>query len=548
MLKRLSLGVRLALGFGMLLSLLVMIVAVAITRMEQMNEGTERIVAQDWVKAELAMTIDSHARDNARRTMELFLAADQEHTARIKAHMEANKNIISAALDKLDTLLYLPEGKAMMLKIREVRSAYVASFTRVARLLEEGQQEDATQLLNAETMAILDEFQARIDSLVKLQKTVVEQSAVEAQHSYQDTRTLMLTLSIAALAVGLLFTFLLTRNILRQLGGEPEYAAEIVRQVAEGDLTLEIKLHQGNSGSMLAAIKGMVEKLSQIIGEVRGAAESLTSASEEVSATAQSMSQASSEQAASVEETSAAVEQMSASIEQNSENARVTDGMAGNAAKQAVAGGAAVKDTVSAMKSIADKIGIIDDIAYQTNLLALNAAIEAARAGEHGKGFAVVAAEVRKLAERSQVAAQEVGEVAKNSVALAERAGNLLDEIVPGIAKTSDLVQEISAASEEQSSGVGQINTAMNQLNQITQQNASASEELAATAEEMSGQAEQLQQLMGFFTLTASSSESVRTTAGQRAKSSAAPPAAVRGKVSSSRDAAVPAGFVRFQE
>jgi methyl-accepting chemotaxis protein len=190
---------------------------------------------------------------------------------------------------------------------------------------------------------------------------------------------------------------------------------------------------------------------------------------------------------------------MSASISQNAENAKVTNGMADKASKEAGEGGQAVKQTVDAMKSIADKIGIIDDIAYQTNLLALNAAIEAARAGEHGKGFAVVAAEVRKLAERSQVAAQEIGEVAKDSVELAERAGHLLDEMVPSIAKTSDLVQEIAAASEEQSAGVGQVNTAMTQLNQITQQNASSSEELAATAEEMSSQAEQLQQLVGFF-------------------------------------------------
>jgi len=190
---------------------------------------------------------------------------------------------------------------------------------------------------------------------------------------------------------------------------------------------------------------------------------------------------------------------MTASISQNTENAKVTDGMATKASSEAGEGGEAVRATVAAMKQIALKIRIIDDIAYQTNLLALNAAIEAARAGEHGKGFAVVAAEVRKLAERSQVAAQEIGTVASSSVDLAEKAGRLLDSIVPNIRKTSDLVQEITAASEEQSSGVSQINVAVGQLSQTTQQNASSSEELAATAEEMSAQAEQLQQTMAFF-------------------------------------------------
>jgi methyl-accepting chemotaxis protein len=288
----------------------------------------------------------------------------------------------------------------------------------------------------------------------------------------------------------------ITRSITRPLS----QAVNVANALAEGDLTVTIEASaRDETGQLLGAMKAMVEKLSQIIGEVNGAAASIATASEEVSSTAQSMSQATNEQAASVEETTASVEQMGASINQNSENAKVTDGMAAQAAKQATQGGEAVKETVIAMKSIAGKIGIVDDIAYQTNLLALNAAIEAARAGEHGKGFAVVAAEVRKLAERSQVAAQEIGELASGSVSKAEQAGKLLDEIVPAIGKTSDLVQEITSASEEQSSGAAQINTAMNQLNQITQQNASATEELAATAEEMSSQAEQLQQLMSFF-------------------------------------------------
>src|SRR6185369_454479 len=249
-----------------------------------------------------------------------------------------------------------------------------------------------------------------------------------------------------------------------------------------GDLRVVVQTRQGDETSLLAAIKGMATKLAQVVGDVRASAEALSSASEEVSATAQSMSQGASEQAASVEETSASVEQMTASITQNGENAKVTDGMAIQSARQASEGGEAVRSTVSAMREIAKKIGIIDDIAYQTNLLALNAAIEAARAGEHGKGFAVVAAEVRKLAERSQVAAQEIEQVASGSVSLAEKAGSLLDTMLPNIKRTSDLVQEITAASEEQSAGAGQINSAMSQLSQTTQMNASSSEELAATA------------------------------------------------------------------
>jgi len=280
---------------------------------------------------------------------------------------------------------------------------------------------------------------------------------------------------------------------------------DVLGALEGGDLTVLMKKnYAGTWDELKSAMTNMQRKLTEVVTDVNAGAQALASASEEVSATAQQLSQAASEQAAGVEETSASIEQMTSSIAQNTENAKITDGMASKAAKDAVDGGEAVNATVEAMKQIAKKIGIIDDIAAQTNLLALNAAIEAARAGEHGKGFAVVAAEVRKLAERSQVAAQEIGEVAGNSVGLAEKAGKLLAEIVPNIRKTSDLVQEITAASTEQSSGVGQINAAVSQLNTTTQQNASSSEELAATSEEMSSQAEQLQQTMSFFKLDSS--------------------------------------------
>ncbi len=278
---------------------------------------------------------------------------------------------------------------------------------------------------------------------------------------------------------------------------------EVAKALEDGDLTRKVtRDYQGAYDQVKQSLNNTVDKLAQTIGDVNATTETLVSATNQISSTAQSLSQASSEQAASVEETSASVEQMSASIRQNTDNAKVANTMSAEGTAKAADGGTAVTETVAAMKQIAKKIGIIDDIAYQTNLLALNAAIEAARAGEHGKGFAVVAAEVRKLAERSQVAAQEIGQLAGNSVGMAERAGKLLDEIVPATRKTADLVQEITAASQEQTVGVDQINTAMSQLSQITQQNASASEELAATSEEMSGQAANLQELMAFFTVS----------------------------------------------
>ncbi|MCT8284843.1 methyl-accepting chemotaxis protein [Xanthomonas translucens pv. translucens] len=292
-------------------------------------------------------------------------------------------------------------------------------------------------------------------------------------------------------------------DTIEQARGNLRSVADVIKvmgAVADGDLSCKVMgRYEGAFADMQRYVNVTIDTLTGIVNEVNGNAATLASASEQLSATAQSLSQAASEQAAGVEETSASLEQMTASISQNSENAKVTDGMAAKASREAAESGEAVRKTVAAMKEIARKIGIIDDIAYQTNLLALNAAIEAARAGEHGKGFAVVAAEVRKLAERSQVAAHEIGDVAGSSVDLAESAGHLLDGMVPSIRRTSDLVQEISAASEEQTSGVGQINCAVVQLNQTTQQSAANAEELAATAEEVSSQAEQLQVLMNFF-------------------------------------------------
>jgi methyl-accepting chemotaxis protein len=314
-------------------------------------------------------------------------------------------------------------------------------------------------------------------------------------------------------------------------------ALESFGALRDGDFTRLMPTDmQGYYGDMALAVNAMTAKLAETIGQVRTAAEHLNAAAGQVSQTSESLSHSATQQAASVEETTASLQQMSASVKQNADSADVTEGIATKAATEAIEGGEAVTKTAEAMKSIAHKISIIDDIAYQTNLLALNAAIEAARAGEHGKGFAVVAAEVRKLAERSQVAAQEIGTLATHSVALADKAGTRLDALVPGIRKTSELVQEISAASGEQSEGVAQITGAMGHLSTATQQTAAASEQLSATAEELSAQATQLRALMAAFRINDTGtalrgSASGRSSARMASRPGSAPVKAARGLV-----------------
>ena len=475
-----------------------------------------------------------------------ILTVDDVSMAEIEKQIQINRGDIQQAIDEYTQVLSDDKDTQLLEADRQGIAALLQGADVALSISRRNENEAARDAMIALQKDLMDPLRNALNAHLEYNIDAANKGSATAEDTLERATLISIVVSlITLLVIGLLGT-LITRNLLRQLGGEPAYAADVVSRIAGGDLSIDVTTRPGDDSSMLAAIRQMSEKLAQIIGEVRSNANSLTSAAEEISATAQSMSQGASEQAASVEETSASMEQMSASIEQNTENARVTDGMAGKAAGEATEGGQAVKDTVAAMKAIADKIGIVDDIAYQTNLLALNAAIEAARAGEHGKGFAVVAAEVRKLAERSQVAAQEIGEVARGSVALAERAGNLLDQMVPSITKTSDLVQEIAAASQEQTAGVGQINTAMAQLSQITQQSASSAEELAATAEEMSGQAEQLQQLMGFFRVGAEPQQPQPAPKGQRLETLKTAIGAAFSEGNASQ-AALPAGFVRFK-
>ncbi len=457
-------------------------------------------------------------------------AAIERQVADIKKHDATFRK----EFEEYTTRLALAERKASAVELERLYNELRPEQDEIVKLARRHAQEEARAELK-KIRAKADEIDERIHALSRSTLEFLQKENAEGKAAYDRVFTFSLAIIVTAVLltiwIGTLVTLSITRPVLLAVDVARKIArgelnqtiksttrdemgwllhefeemlkplrrmADAAQRIAAGDLTVEVR-PQSEKDVLGNAFSDMLAKLSQAIGEVREGANALSSAATQVSASSQSLSQGTSEQAASVEETTSSLEQMNASITQNAENSRQTEQMAVKGAREVEESGKAVKETVEAMKAIADKISIIDEIAYQTNLLALNAAIEAARAGEHGKGFAVVATEVRKLAERSQTAAREIGDLAGSSVKVADRAGELLGELVPSIRKTADLVQEVAAASQEQSAGVAQINRAMSQVDQVTQRNAAAAEELASTAQEMSSQAEALQQLTAFF-------------------------------------------------
>jgi methyl-accepting chemotaxis protein len=539
MLRNTSIGTRLALGFG---ALVLLMVVVAVAGVRGTREAADN--ALDYVKVDSPL-IDAaqsaRAETLALRRFEKDVLLNLDSAEKVAEYGEKwtqRKALLEEHLAKMEALDD-SGGQDVIRRMRQAVASYAKGFeavregVRTRRIRNTADGNEAMSPYKEEIRSL--EEDAAAYSVLR-SKHMNEQAPVMEQSARLAVVVTMVTAAVA-FVLGISLTVLITRSITRplakavdaavavalgdtdirlvatsmdetgQLLGAMGRMVESTRQmtaaaarVAEGDLTVRVE-PRSEKDALGHALASMVEKLVRVMGEVQTGAAALSSAATQVSATAETVSQGTTEQAASVEETTASLEQMNASIGQNAENSRHLSQLSKDAARVAGESADSVGRTVTAMRDIAEKISIIDEIAYQTNLLALNAAIEAARAGEHGRGFSVVATEVRKLAERSQSAAREISVLATGSVKVAEHSGQLLSELAPRVQKSADVVQELSAASAEQSQGVSQVSRAMSQVDQVTQQNASSAEELSSTAEELAAHAEGLQELVGFFRL-----------------------------------------------
>jgi len=505
MFNNMSIAKRLALGFAMVLALLIVVTIVGYWGTDSVARETATMLHTTENVAEHASRARANIVGLRRFEKDYFLNIGvKAKEAEYQNDWNHEREHLLERLADLDKYATLDQDKKDIATMKDEFAKYEVGFRLVQGQIDAGQvkrPEDANQAIIVYK-----------DSIHSMENTAQEMStraedAMEAQAVIMGdfakrTEAVMFGVAAAALVAGLLLALGIGRGIVRPVNAMAAYLAELAS--GDGDLTKRMEsISRDEIGKMAGSLNSFCEKLEKIIIEVKGGTGAISSASQQVASSSQSLSQGTSEQAASVEETTSSLEEMSASITQNSENSRQMEQVASKGAREAEESGKAVKQTVEAMKSITERIEIINEIAYQTNLLALNAAIEAARAGEHGKGFAVVATEVRKLAERSQTAAKEISALATDSVGVAERSGKLLEELVPSIKKTADLVQEVSSASREQSSGVSQINKAMSQVDLVTQRNAASAEELSSTAEELASQAEALLQLMDFFKTSA---------------------------------------------
>ena len=508
----LKIGTRLGLCFAIVFALMTMLIAVGSQRLSDIGELSSTIIDKDWVKADAAATIAATTRANAALVLQLVLVTDAAQAIELRKQVEANKASITKALATLDQLIYRPAGRELLATVSSDRAAYVQSFSGVLKLLGENQREQARQRAMSETMPRLASLQASVEKLADLQDSIVAANGAEIKQHISSAQVTMVALGAAALLLGACCALWVTRSITHPIN----YALQVARAVAAGDLTSQIRASSGDeAGQLLHALRDMNEALSQIVGQVRYGTVAIASASSEIATGNMDLSARTENQASALEETASSMEELTSTVRANADNAREADTLANSASSVAQRGGDAVSQVVSTMSAINDSsrkvvdiIAVIDGIAFQTNILALNAAVEAARAGEQGRGFAVVASEVRNLAARSSAAAKEIKELISRSVEqvdagarLVQQAGATMDEVVTSVQRVTSIVGEISLASREQTDGIEQMNQAIMQMDQVTQQNAALVEQAAAAAAAMSDQASELERLVARFQL-----------------------------------------------
>jgi methyl-accepting chemotaxis protein len=490
-----TLKVRLILAFALVVGLSTVTAVIGVAQLGAANDRFNDTIDHAVGRTILAEDMIVESLKTTRAVEGALLASDTTDRQRLAEEVTTTE----AAFDDLHAKAYAmtsEEARPVWQKIKALEEQRKAINEHTLSLIQQGRASEAAAYNGAATKGVTEAQEAALQQILDLNRGFIGKARSSNETSYGSSRLLLIVLTLASVVIGVGAAALVSMAIAKGLAR----ASALAQSVAEGNLTrTETNLAADEIGDLIGHINSMIERLRTVVGEAVTASENVAAGSQELSSTAEQLSEGSVEQATAGEEASASTEEMASAIKQNADNASETEKIARQSAVDAQASGDAVSNAVEAMRTIAEKITIVQEIARQTDLLALNAAVEAARAGEHGKGFAVVASEVRKLAERSQTAAAEIGAVSSQTVKAAQDAGEMLGKLVPNIKKTAELVAEISSACREQDIGAEQINRAIQQLDQVTQQNASAAQQMSSTSEELAAQSEQLRSSIAYF-------------------------------------------------